>query len=89
MPSVTVSRPVTVPEAVGEVQGSLGDHYRVTPRGHERFSVKGSPVSLANVRVIRDREATTFRVHGGGLIVNRVVNEFGIARKVARAIKDI
>ena len=36
----------------------------------------------------RDGNATTFRVHGSGLIINRLVNEFGIARTVTEAIKE-
>jgi len=36
----------------------------------------------------RDGDTTTFRIHGGGLIVGRIVNEFGIARTVTAAIKD-
>ena len=29
-----------------------------------------------------------FRVHGGGLIVGRIVNELGIARTVTEALKE-
>ena len=36
----------------------------------------------------RDGNATTFRVHGGGLIIGRIINEFGIARTVTEALKD-
>jgi len=34
------------------------------------------------------REATTFHVHGGGLIIGRIVNELGIARPVTAAVKQ-
>jgi hypothetical protein len=36
----------------------------------------------------RDGNATTFRVHGGGLIIGRIINEFGIARTVTGALKE-
>jgi hypothetical protein len=31
---------------------------------------------------------TTFRVHGSGLVISRMVNEFGIAKKVAAVIEE-
>ena len=36
----------------------------------------------------QDGNATTFHVHGGGLVISRMVNEFGIAKKVAAAINE-
>ena len=36
----------------------------------------------------RDGNATTFHVHGGGLVISRMVNEFGIAKKVAATIAE-
>ena len=36
----------------------------------------------------QDGNATTFHVHGGGLVISRMVNEFGIAKKVAAAIEE-
>jgi hypothetical protein len=40
------------------------------------------------VHVARDDNATTFHVHGGGLIIGRIINEFGIARTVTSAIGE-
>jgi hypothetical protein len=31
---------------------------------------------------------TTFHVHGGGLVISRMINEFGIAKRVAQAIEE-
>jgi hypothetical protein len=31
---------------------------------------------------------TTFRIAGGGLVISRLINEFGIAKKVATAIEE-
>jgi len=45
-------------------------------------------VAFATVHLVPDGNATTFRVHGGGLILGRLVNEFGIARTVTAAIRE-
>jgi hypothetical protein len=45
-------------------------------------------LAFATVYLIKDGNATTFRVHDGGVIIGRIVNEFGIARTVATAIKE-
>ena len=45
-------------------------------------------MTFATVHLVPDGNATTFHVHGGGLIVGRLVNEFGIARTVTEALKD-
>jgi hypothetical protein len=45
-------------------------------------------VAFAAVHLARDENATTFHVHGGGLIVGRLVNELGIARTVTAVIKE-
>jgi hypothetical protein len=36
----------------------------------------------------QNQNATAFQVHGGGLIVGRIVNEFGIARRVTEALRE-
>ncbi len=36
----------------------------------------------------QDGDKTIFHVHGGGLVISRMVNEFGIAKKVAAAIQE-
>ena len=45
-------------------------------------------LAFATVRLGRDGDATTFHVHGSGMIINRIVNEFGIARTVTGAIRE-
>jgi hypothetical protein len=40
------------------------------------------------VHVVREGGVTKYHVHGGGLLIGRLVNELGIARKVADAIKS-
>jgi hypothetical protein len=92
MPTVTVERSVTLQETATALQDKLGDRYQVTtthasgtPQG---LKVKQSAASTATVRLDQNGNATTFRVHGGGLIISRIVNELGIAKKVAAAIKE-
>ena len=45
-------------------------------------------LALAVVHLADDGDTTIFRVHGGGLIIGRVVNELGIARKVRATLRD-
>jgi hypothetical protein len=52
------------------------------------LKVKQSAASTATVRLDPGENATTFHVHGGGLAISRMVNEFGIAKRVAAAIQD-
>jgi len=40
------------------------------------------------VQLDQDGNATTFHVHGGGLVISRMVNEFGVAKKVAATIEE-
>ena len=90
MPSITVNRPVTLQEAADALQRQLGGQYTITVRhggSREAIGVKRS-LALAKVHLVRSGDSTTFRVHGSGLIINRVFNEFGIARKVITAISD-
>ena len=64
---------------------------RLTTHGsgtQEALKVKQSAASTATVHLDQDGNATTFHVHGGGLVISRMVNEFGIAKKVAAAIQE-
>ena len=36
----------------------------------------------------RDGDATVFHVHGGGLVISRMINEFGIAKNAATEIAE-
>jgi len=51
------------------------------------FKVKLSTLSFATVRRDQHDTDTTFHVHGGGFLIGRMFNEFGIAREVATALK--
>jgi len=88
MPSAAIPRAITPQQAADALQDQLGSSYRVTPHGSGSLTVKHGPLALATVRLRRDGNATTFRVHGGGLVINRIVNEFVIARRATAAIKE-
>jgi hypothetical protein len=89
MPSATISRPITPQEAADALKARLGDGYTVTPRGSGSLAVKhAGTLAFATVRMARDGDSTTFRVHGSGLIINRIINESGIARTVTEALTE-
>jgi hypothetical protein len=88
MPSTTVPKAVTTQQAAEALQDKLGSGYQVTQHGSGSLSVRHGPLAFATVRLGRDGDATTFHIHGSGLIINRIVNEFGIARTVTEAIMD-
>jgi hypothetical protein len=91
MPTVTIEEPVTLQDAASALQEKLGDRYQVTTKGsgsEGEVKVKQSAATTATVHLSRDGDATTFHVHGGGLVITRMINEFGIAKKVAATIKQ-
>jgi hypothetical protein len=88
MPSATISKAITSDQAADALQDRLGDGYRVSRHGSGSLSVHHGPLAFATVRLVRDGDTTTFHVHGSGLIINRIINEFGIARTVTSAIED-
>jgi hypothetical protein len=91
MPTVIVPGHVTLQQAATALQGKLGRRYEVTTHGSgagQALKVKQSAASTATVHLDQDGDATTFHVHGGGLVISRMVNEFGIAKKVAATIQD-
>ena len=86
MPTVTVEGKVTLQQAATALQDKLGSRYEITTHGsgaQQALKVKQSAASTATVHLDQDGYATTFHVHGGGLVISRMVNEFGIAKKVA------
>ena len=91
MPTVTVEGNVTLQQAATALQDKLGSRYEVTTHGsgaQQALKVKQSAASTATVHLDQDGIATKFHVHGGGLVISRIVNEFGIAKKVAATIEE-
>jgi len=90
MPTATIPRAITAQEAAEALRQQLGSGYKVTPHSGEssdKLSVSHG-AAFASVRLARDGDATTFRVHGRGVLVGLIVNELGIARTVTAAINE-
>jgi hypothetical protein len=90
MPTVTVEGSVTLQQAATALQDKLGSRYEITTHGsgtQQALKVKQSAAATATVHLDQDGNATTFHVHGG-LVISRMVNEFGIAKKVAVTIAE-
>ena len=91
MPSATIPSAITSQEAAEALRQQLGSGYKVTPHSggsRDKLTVSHGGVAFATVHLARNGNDTTFHVHGGGLIVGRIVNEFGIARTVTAAIRE-
>ncbi len=87
MPTVTVKGEVSAEQAMEALRNNMGVRYKFAAgRGSGPFTVKSSPLTYATVRTQRQGDSTVFSVHGGGLIITRLVNELGIARQVAQAL---
>jgi hypothetical protein len=88
MPTVTVARAdVSRDEAMEAVRQQLGSDYKVKPANSDGvFSVERGTLSGAKVHMRPSGGSTQFRVHGTGIIIGRIINELGIARRVASAI---
>jgi hypothetical protein len=88
MPTTTIARPnVSRDEAMEAVRQELGPDFKVKPGSHDDvFSVERGTLSGAKVHLKPDGGSTQFHVHGTGIIIGRIVNELGIARRVASAI---
>lgn len=88
MPKVRVPRKnVTPGEVVTVLSRRLGPRYQVEANGDRRVVVRRSAAMYASISIADQPGASIFRVHGGGLLVLRVVNTFGTARKVADALR--
>jgi len=87
MPSATIPRAITSQQAADALRQQLGSRYKVTPRSPDKLTVSHG-LADASVHLAHNGNATAFHVHGGGLIIGRIVNEFGIARTVNAAIKE-
>jgi hypothetical protein len=88
MPTVTIPR-ADIPrdEAMQAITQQLGSDFKAKPGNNpEVFTVERSALSGARVHMKSNAGSTQFHVHGTGFIIGRLINELGVARKVASAI---
>jgi hypothetical protein len=89
MPHVTVDRPdVSIDEAAAALRKELGDRYEITTAGPDHLKASTGALSYANVHRKDESGATGFSVHGGGIVIGRIINELTLARKVAGALRS-
>jgi hypothetical protein len=88
MPTVTIQRSISLQELSTALQEKLGSQYQVTQHGNG-LKVRQTPATTASVRLVNRGGASVISVHGGGLLITRLVNELGIAKKVASAIQGM
>jgi hypothetical protein len=88
MASTTIPRAIDRQEAAEKLRKQLGSNYEVNPHGDDALTVKQGVMTFATVHMGQDGGSTTFHVHGGGLIIGRLINELTIARTVNAAIKE-
>ena len=89
MPTITVQRTISTQDVINALSEQLGSGYEFTSHmsgPQEALKVKHGAASTATVRLSHDNNVTTFHIHGGGLLVSRLVNELGVAKKVAAAV---
>lgn len=84
------SKTVGLDFAADALRDDLGERYTVTVREGARplLRVSSSSTSYANVRLSQQDDGTHFKVHGGGFMIGRLINECTIARKVSRALRQ-
>jgi len=88
MSKIRVPRKNVTPGEVATVLSRrLGSGYQVESSGDHRITVRKSPLMYANISIADQPGASVFRVHGGGLLVLRIVNTFSTARRVADALR--
>jgi hypothetical protein len=87
MPSVTVDRSVTIEQAADALRDRLPS-YKVRIGGSSDTIRVSRGVASATVRANPAGGSTQFVVHGFGIIVTRLVNEFTLARRIADALRD-
>ncbi len=90
MPHVDVTATdITLDRVIDDLRRELGDSYKVVvPREAIHIKVETSPLVYANVHVKRHAGGARLSVHGGGFLVDRLMNEWTIARKVASALRN-
>jgi hypothetical protein len=92
MPTVTIEQFVTMQDTAEALRQKLSDGFQISIHGQGNveaaLKVKQSAWSVAVVHLDQTSSTTTFRIAGGGFVISRLINEFGIAKKVATALEE-
>jgi hypothetical protein len=102
MRGVTILRPdITSGEVADVLSRALGPDYQVMSSSPPRWSAKAMPADAdtllvetvsrrrrAHVIIVRQADRTRLTVSPSGLIVARLINSLGIARKVVRVLRQ-
>ncbi len=102
MSTVTVSRTVTSEEVVEALRNGLDARYQVLPGmrmprapfgaprpgAPELITVSAGAMTRAQVTVVPRDGGTDLRITPGGLLGDRLMNTFGVARQVRQALLD-
>jgi hypothetical protein len=90
MPTVSIKSDASEADVVTAIKTGLGPGYDVESKDGDKevITVQKGTLTTAHVKLERTPAGTKAHVHGGGLIIGRLVNELGIANKVAKALKS-
>jgi hypothetical protein len=90
MPTVSIKSDASEADLIEAIKSGLGAGYDVDAKesGKEIITVQKGTMTTAHVKIERASDGSRAHVHGGGLIIGRLVNEFGIANRVAKAIRE-
>jgi energy-coupling factor transporter ATP-binding protein EcfA2 len=86
MSVITVGREVTLEEAENALFETLGPTYHIDAKPPSTLAVHRGSLSRATVRTSWGVGTTTFKVSGGGFIISRAINSFGIGHRVHDAL---
>ncbi|MFT3866509.1 MAG: hypothetical protein QM729_19790 [Solirubrobacterales bacterium] len=86
---MTIADPdISIEEASRALRRDLGEDYEVSVGSGDAMKVSSSALAYANVHMRKEAGATVFSVHGGGIVIGRIINELTLARRVATALRS-
>ncbi len=91
MPTLRTTEPLTLDEVARLLGDSLPGRCEISSQGsgpRRVLKVRQSAATSATVHLEHDGTTTRILVHGGGLVISRLINELGIAKKVASALAE-
>jgi hypothetical protein len=88
VPTVSIKSDASKTDVASAIKTGLGAGYVVEAKADkEAITVQKGAMTTAHVKLEHSPTGSKAHVHGGGIIIGRIVNELGIANKVAKVIK--